>query len=666
MNKTLRFFFIILVLPLLSCSEKDPLSPEQRLWLEKREGKINVALETNYPPVSFLNDAGEMNGISSDYLRLLEKKLGVRFNIVPKETLDEILTEARAGKFHVVPSIHKTKERSEYLLFSTPYVTIPNVLVVRKSFRGPVSLDNVGTRIVGIPKGYSVAEFVKDSHPKLSFLYTRDDTDNLKKLSFGTIDVAVIDLASASYIIERNGIANLRIAEDIGFRINLAFGFPKEHEILRGIFEKGLAMISPGETLEIREKWFFPHRRASFSISDTNLLLIILSLLFLSAFAILFMKFICSRKISRKISDMQRGLSKELNAKDEFKRRRDAEQLDVYLENCRSVAESGYTIFGSFLSRFMVRICMEKGGNLRDLGDYFLSAVLFLNRFSPYRKPHEIAKNFIDESFLRDLSDVYAVGFGIPVKKISKECGDFPVNDVVLWDALCRIGWFYCNFGMISSGEGVEISCALNNESGDDGTVHLNILILFPKTGMEIDGNLIFQPFSEWTGRGLGDVYAMLRSINASLEMESDESGYKIKIALPLSATDTAFHGDESGNPMFSGKVLIADCNEMDRKILATLFLAGGCSVVEAGSRRELLRTLENAEDNLNYIFVSTLFLFPDIEKLEKAIIGLPEGCRCFVIEETPITFGVPSFFEDSVKKPIIFPDVRSMLEKVE
>lgn len=82
-----HFFRIIAVLlivfPFISCETKnfkDPLTPEERAWLIQHEGKIALAVEAGYSPFAFIDENGESQGLATEYIALLEKKLNVKIN----------------------------------------------------------------------------------------------------------------------------------------------------------------------------------------------------------------------------------------------------------------------------------------------------------------------------------------------------------------------------------------------------------------------------------------------------------------------------------------------------------------------------------------------------------------------------------------------------------
>jgi two-component sensor histidine kinase/PAS domain-containing protein len=78
---------------------------------------------------------------------------------------------------------------------------------------------------------------------------------SLRMLSLGEVDAAVVDMASASHIIQSEGIGNLRVAGDTGFSYSLSLASRSDWPLLNRILEKGLAEITDTEAQAIRHDW---------------------------------------------------------------------------------------------------------------------------------------------------------------------------------------------------------------------------------------------------------------------------------------------------------------------------------------------------------------------------------------------------------------------------
>ncbi|MDA3789365.1 MAG: transporter substrate-binding domain-containing protein [Desulfobacula sp.] len=277
-----------------------------------------MAAEPGWPPISFFEENGDYLGISVDYIRLIERRLGVRFKIEKMTGFQDILDKAQGNQIDVIMEIMATPERSQYLNFTKPYLKIPSVILTRSNFAGPATLADMAGKKVAISSGFAVIDYLKANYPDLQLVEVPDSADGLRRLATGEYDAMVVELPAASYITAKEGLTNLRVAGFTGHEYNLAIGSRKDLPILNRILDKGLAMISPAERESIYRKWvhleFQPfYRNKTFiivALSGLGIIVLLIS-------AIL----IWNQTLKRQVRARTQDLHNELN------RRRQAEGL---------------------------------------------------------------------------------------------------------------------------------------------------------------------------------------------------------------------------------------------------------------------------------------------------------------------------------------------------
>lgn len=57
----------------MAAMDQDPLTAAQRSWLDAHKGQLTLAFEPDWPPASFFNGAGKVQGIIPEYVSLIEK-----------------------------------------------------------------------------------------------------------------------------------------------------------------------------------------------------------------------------------------------------------------------------------------------------------------------------------------------------------------------------------------------------------------------------------------------------------------------------------------------------------------------------------------------------------------------------------------------------------------
>lgn len=242
----------------------DILTPDERLWL-KNHAPITLAIETTYAPFVFLNAERHPVGLAQDYITLIQSKLGFQFEQRQYSTLNDILENIKNGDIQIVNAVTKTPARAEYISFTDPFISVPNVIIKRKNLNNKNIDANLYGLKVSLVKSYAITEYLVNKGLGFFSDLVPDDLTALLHVSFGVSDAAVIDLATASYLIENKGITNLQVAGETDFNIQLAMGTAKTETILFTILQKGLAAITEAEKREINKLWInVSDRRFSF------------------------------------------------------------------------------------------------------------------------------------------------------------------------------------------------------------------------------------------------------------------------------------------------------------------------------------------------------------------------------------------------------------------
>lgn len=231
------------------------LTPEERLWLTNNQHRIVLGVETGYAPFVFLDGRDQPAGLAQDYMRLIESKLGVAFNEKQFSSLGDIFAKVRAGESLIVNAITQTPDRLKFLKFTAPFIVVPNVILVKQDRKDSMSENTLSGLKIALVKSYAITENLLGKNLGISPVLVQNDMAALLSVSFGQADAAIIDLATASYLISQKAITNLRVAGETELSINLAIGTPLNEPMLNRILEKGLAVISDEQRQEIHNRW---------------------------------------------------------------------------------------------------------------------------------------------------------------------------------------------------------------------------------------------------------------------------------------------------------------------------------------------------------------------------------------------------------------------------
>lgn len=218
------------------------------------EGEIRFAPEKDYGPFVYQTADGKVVGLSIDILEALKPGLDSPVQVLPPQSLAVILEAAKRGEVDLISSLRPTPERSAYLAFTSPYVQVPAVLVVRKSV-SPSKLSDLSGQRVAVGKGYAVEAFVRQAYPQLDWQAVPDDLTALQGLMAGKYQAAVADIASVSHLLREKQVKGITVSQAVGFDYPLSFAFRKSLPQLGRQLEAGLQRLDVSTRQEIINRW---------------------------------------------------------------------------------------------------------------------------------------------------------------------------------------------------------------------------------------------------------------------------------------------------------------------------------------------------------------------------------------------------------------------------
>ncbi len=231
------------------------LTTEEKAWINDHPS-VRVGVGVAFPPIQYIDTDGQFKGMASDYLHLLNKRLGIRMEVMHGLTWPQVVDRAERREIDVFACANPTAERQAYMAFTEPYITYPYVIITQRDapFVGGIH-DLYGGTVAAVTGLITHERFQRD-HPDIGLHLVNNTLDAMKAVSTGLADAYVGSLAVAAYLIQKNGLNNLKVAAPAGYPdISLSVGVRRDWPILLDIIEKGLASISTEEHQAIRQKW---------------------------------------------------------------------------------------------------------------------------------------------------------------------------------------------------------------------------------------------------------------------------------------------------------------------------------------------------------------------------------------------------------------------------
>lgn len=237
--------------PLLYKHDGLQLSDQERAWL-RAHPVIHVGIDHDWAPIESVDENGRHSGISASYLHLLEKRLGIRFEIdYSREHWSDSIYAVKHKALDMLSAAAITDSRRDSLVFSRPYLKQTMVIVTNSRVGYVNDLNDLRGKKVAIVRSYASEEFLRTNYPNIIPVLTDTSLEALQKVASGEAYGCVEGLSVVSYLMERHNLKNIKVAGETPLRYNVAFAFRNDWAIMASITDKVFASITPAEYEEI-------------------------------------------------------------------------------------------------------------------------------------------------------------------------------------------------------------------------------------------------------------------------------------------------------------------------------------------------------------------------------------------------------------------------------
>lgn len=250
MNAVFEKWFIIID----SLSSGIVLTSEEKEWI-KTHKNILLGVDPEFIPFEYIDDEEQYRGITSDYIALLNKRLGLNMQVVKGLSWRDAVERAKKREIDVLPCVGLTEERKKYFLYSKNYISFYRVIITRDTINFISSLEDIDQLQIGVQQNSSHYGYITEQTTIEPRVFTSFQ-EVLLALSTGEIDACVGNAAVAAYWIEALGLSNLKIAAPVSSELQtLHFAVRKDWPLLVSIIDKGINSITTGEKRAITNKW---------------------------------------------------------------------------------------------------------------------------------------------------------------------------------------------------------------------------------------------------------------------------------------------------------------------------------------------------------------------------------------------------------------------------
>jgi len=230
------------------------LSTEERAWLDDK-GVVRVCGGAAPDPYDRTDTDGTHQGVAGDMVRLLARRGGFAWELVPAGGRREALANARAGRCGLLPFLMETQADLPGWTTTAPYLRMPAVvatLLDRPFLQGMASLS--GQR-VGILRHSPLRHGLSDRYPDITLVPVETEGEGLDQVRDGTLDAVIGSLPRLGTLIARQRVPDIKIAGHIPDEHRVVMAFPASAPTLGAILNRLIAVMGEAEAQDILERW---------------------------------------------------------------------------------------------------------------------------------------------------------------------------------------------------------------------------------------------------------------------------------------------------------------------------------------------------------------------------------------------------------------------------
>ncbi|MEZ5758889.1 MAG: transporter substrate-binding domain-containing protein [Emcibacteraceae bacterium] len=230
------------------------LTEEEKDWL-KKNNTIRVSAVPNLTPLEFITEEGKISGITGSYLDKISEILGVRFIWAGNQSWPEGYEMIKTQDADIISAASMTPERSRYLNFSDPYLSLTNMILSKNRNSTYTTMDDLKGKTIAQVKGFAVTAFIKQDYPEINVIEVETIRDALILIEKNKVEAFIGSILVASPIMAEEGIDDIVTVGESPYKIEETIGIRSDLTLLTSAIDKAINAISAMEKTAINHQW---------------------------------------------------------------------------------------------------------------------------------------------------------------------------------------------------------------------------------------------------------------------------------------------------------------------------------------------------------------------------------------------------------------------------
>ncbi|WP_072680001.1 ABC transporter substrate-binding protein [Arcobacter sp. LA11] len=221
----------------------------------KNKKEVTMCIDPDWMPYEKIHN-NKYIGMTSDYIPLLSKQIGLNIRLVLTKSWSESIEFAKKRRCDIFSLAMPTASRLKYMNFTIPYISFPLVISTSMDKLFIPNPESIITKEkIGIVKGYAIGEILKNKYPNHKIVDVPNVDAGMQMVLEGKIFGFLDALPTVAYTLQHKYISELKIAGKFDRKLELGIGVRNDDPILFELFEKAIQSIDEATKQEILNKY---------------------------------------------------------------------------------------------------------------------------------------------------------------------------------------------------------------------------------------------------------------------------------------------------------------------------------------------------------------------------------------------------------------------------
>ena len=231
------------------------LGQADRDWL-KQKGTLHLGISApDYEPFDITANGQDFEGLTADYVQLLSQLLHVHISIKRYASRPLALEALKRGELDLLSSANGFEAQDRTLVLSLAYADDSPTLVTRSSDPHTLPKDLAGKRLAMLDH-YLLPDNVAAFYPRATVQLYPSTLAAIGAVAFGQADVYLGDFISTNYLINKNYLKNVQLADFSRIEVRpFSFALKRENTRLLRLVNVALTAIPASDRMTIVRRW---------------------------------------------------------------------------------------------------------------------------------------------------------------------------------------------------------------------------------------------------------------------------------------------------------------------------------------------------------------------------------------------------------------------------